>query len=233
MHRKTLKSVFVLIFCIGLGMMLYPNFHGNLVDHRLKADAESFMEELQNTETEERAYTELREAMNAYNEKLYLTSQAEFQDATDYQKILFNLTDYGLPDEIFGVISIPKLDVSLPLYLGATRQNMAAGAAQLGQTSIPIGGKNTNAVIAGHRGWYGSPYFLHINELVRGDIVTVTNLWETLIYEVTEIKLIAPNDVESILIQEGRDLITLLSCHPVGSGGRQRYLVFCERITGG
>ena len=230
MQRKSLIVLFVLLFCLGLGLMLYPQIRGRLVDRRLQTDAEQFMEEMQAQQMEERAYPELWDAMNAYNENLYLTEQAEFDGPEDYREISFSLKDYGLDDEIFGVISIPKLDVSLPLYLGATRQNMSDGAAQLGQTSIPIGGKNTNAVIAGHRGWYGSPYFLHINQLVKGDIVTVTNLWETLNYMVTEVKLIKPNDVESIFIREGKDMITLLSCHPVGSGGKQRYLVFCERI---
>ena len=62
-----------------------------------------------------------------------------------------------------------------------------------------------------------------------GDTVSITNLWQTLTYEVREIKIISPDDVNAILIQPGRDLITLLTCHPYASGGKQRYLVFCER----
>ena len=63
-----------------------------------------------------------------------------------------------------------------------------------------------------------------------GDYVTITNLWETLTYKVVEIKIIYPYEVEQILIQDGRELLTLLTCHPYASGGRQRYLVFCERV---
>ena len=109
----------------------------------------------------------------------------------------------------------------LSLYLGATWQHMADGAAQMTETSLPI---------AGHRGWNGAAYFLHIPALEIGDTVIITNLWETLTYEVVETKIIAPYDVESIHIQPNRDLITLLTCHPPATGGRQRYLVYCERV---
>ena len=107
---------------------------------------------------------------------------------------------------------------------------MAKGAAHLSQTSLPIGGENTNCVLAGHRGWNGAANFLYVDRLIPGDTVTVTNLWETLNYKVSEIKVISPNDVESIHIQSNRELLTLLTCHPPASGGKQRYLVFCERI---
>ena len=72
---------------------------------------------------------------------------------------------------------------------------------------------------------------LSINRIQVGNIVTITNLWEELRYEVVGIQIIAPNDLDAIKIQPGKEMITLLSCHPVASGGKQRYLVFCERIT--
>jgi len=134
-----------------------------------------------------------------------------------------------LNEEIFGVISIPALELEMPLYLGATYQHMADGAAHLSQTSIPIGGENTNAVIAGHRGWGGAAYFRYVTELKPGDEVFITNLWGTLTYRVADTQIILPHEVDQILIQEGRDLLTLLTCHPYASGGKQRYLVICER----
>ena len=125
----------------------------------------------------------------------------------------------------------PRLELNMPIYLGATRENMANGAAVMGQTSLPIGGSDTNCVLAGHRGWNGAAYFLYINQLEPRDTVTVTNLWETLTYTVTETKIINPNDVDAIHIQPGKELLTLLTCHPPASGGKQRYLVFCERTN--
>lgn len=92
-----------------------------------------------------------------------------------------------------------------------------------------IGGVNTNCVIAGHRGWYGADYFRHIDRLQAGDMVTVTNLWETLTYTVVDIQIIQPDQVNRIKIQPGRDLLTLITCHPYASGGRQRLVVYCER----
>lgn len=73
-------------------------------------------------------------------------------------------------------------------------------------------------------------YFRYVPDLVRGDTVTLRNIWETLTYQVVETKIIAPNDVDAIHIQEGRELLTLLTCHPYASGGKQRYLVICERV---
>ena len=117
----------------------------------------------------------------------------------------------------------------VPETVRPVKVTTAAGAAVMGQTSLPIGGSDTNCVLAGHRGWNGAAYFLYINQLEPGDTVTVTNLWETLNYQVKETRIIDPNDVEAILIQPGHELLTLLTCHPPASGGKQRYLVFCER----
>ena len=116
--------------------------------------------------------------------------------------------------------------------MGASDAHLAAGAAVLGNTSAPIGGDNTNCVIAGHRGWRGADYFRHIDRLQVGDTVTLTNLWETLTYIVADIQIMQPHEAEKIKIQPNRDLLTLLTCHPYASGGRQRYVVVCERDKG-
>lgn len=168
--------------------------------------------------------------MNIYNSSIYDMGQAELTDETAYEVPSFILSDYGLDREIFGVISIPSLDIEMPIYLGASYQHMADGAAHLSQTSLPIGGSNTNCVIAGHRGWHGASYFLYLTDLKVGDEVFVTNLWETLRYRVVEIQIIDPKDIDAILIRDGRELLTLLTCYRVSSGEKLRYLVICERI---
>ena len=117
----------------------------------------------------------------------------------------------------------------MPVYLGASDDHLAVGAAVLGNTSAPIGGDNPNCVIAGHRGWRGADYFRHIDKLAVGDTVKLTNLWETLTYTVADIQIIQPYEANKIKIQPNRDLLTLLTCHPYASGGRQRYVVYCER----
>ena len=106
---------------------------------------------------------------------------------------------------------------------------MAKGAAVLSQTSMPIGGESTNCVIAGHRGYRGSPYFRNIQRLQVGSAVYVTNPWETLEYTVTGFDIIQPSDLDAILIQPGKDMVTLLTCHPYASRGEYRYVVYCQR----
>jgi sortase A len=168
--------------------------------------------------------------MLAYNHEIFQNGQKDLDGKQAYESPAFRLKDYGLESEVYAVISIPILELEMPVYLGATGRHMSEGAALLSQTSIPIGGQNTNAVIAGHRGWRGASYFRYIDKLQPGDEVIITNLWEELHYAVTEIQIIQPNEVDKILIQPDRELVTLLTCHPYASGGRQRLLVICERI---
>ena len=256
--KSRILSLFLsaVVFIFGCCICVYPYANGVWMDYTLRQSAEEFLsfvridpakpkEEISHVvihgtepeatdipeETLPEQYPELWLRMREYNERIYLEGQSGLADETSYAKTSFILADYGLESEVFGVLSIPALDLEMPLYLGATNRHMADGAAQMSETSIPIGGQNTNCVIAGHRGWNGAAYFLHIPNLKKGDIVTITNLWEVLTYEVVEAKIITPTDVEAIHIQPNRDLITLLTCHPPATGGRERYLVFCERIT--
>ena len=90
--------------------------------------------------------------------------------------------------------------------------------------------KGAIQVIAGHRGWRGADYFRHIDRLAVGDSVTLTNLWGTLTYTVADIQIIQPHEVDKVKIQPNCGLLTLLTCHPYVSGGRQRYVVYCEKL---
>ena len=232
----------ILLFLAGGTIILYPYFQGASADASMTQGVQSFYEwlekvpSIEETEPDEPIPTEtvfhhleLLAAMQAYNNTLWEEEQVNLKDPWSYTQPSFSLKEYGLDSEIFGVISIPNLDLEMPLYLGATTQHLAAGAAHLSQTSLPIGGNNTNCVISGHCGFGGAAYFRYITDLQPGDAVIITNLWETLTYEVCATKIINPYEVDQILIQEGRDLLTLLTCYPYGSGGKYRYLVFCQR----
>lgn len=181
------------------------------------------------TEAENAAFQQLFLDMEEYNERLFESRQDALCTREATEEAPFCLEQYGLPDEVFGVIRIPAMEVEMPIYLGASEKNMTNGAAVLSQTSIPIGGENTNSVIAGHRGYSGYKYFMDIEALQEGDKVYITNLWEELAYEVKEIQIVYPDNVDAILIQPGRDMVTLMTCHPYASGGKYRYLVYCER----
>ena len=246
MRRKgiLITLLFLWIYLVGMGILLYPAINNYCTSKRMEGSVESFYganpteSTLDNLLTAEpiaeteppTPYPELLDMLEAYNRELYADDQSKLNSlaATEQPGVLFSVS--GQKGDVFGVLSIPKLEMEMPLYLGATDKHMADGAAQLGQTSIPIGGKNTNAVIAGHRGYNGAPYFRYVPELQVGDSVDVTNLWGILHYKVVETRIIQPNDIDAIKIQPARDLITLLTCHPYASGGRQRFLVICERM---
>ena len=174
-------------------------------------------------------HQDLREAMEAYN--LQLSQDQSGLDSVDsYEAPGLNLEDYGLgADDAVGYVEIPAMDVTLPLYLGASRAHMNDGATVLGQTSMPIGGNSTNCVIAAHRGWNGKAMFRDVELLQEGDLVYLTNLWETLTYQVTGISIIWPDEVEAVAIQPSQDMVTLLTCHPY-IVGTHRYLVYCQRV---
>lgn len=242
----------ILVFLSGLGILLYPYVRGYLVDRKIERTADEFLSWVETGSVspypsgsqldqdspsdplepiEPDTYTDLWRDMVDYNHEIYASGQKGLDCTLAYEDPSFILADYGLESEVFAVISIPALELEMPVFLGATYRHMADGTAHLSQTSIPIGGKNTNCVIAGHRGWGGASYFRYVDKLQPGDEVIITNLWEEIHYRVVETQIIQPNEVEQILIKPGRELVTLLTCHPYASGGRQRYLVICERIN--
>ena len=224
MGKKSLLFA-ALLAMLGVCLILWPVLHGSRLQSQAANAAQSFLAQ----QAEGPQYPELLAALQEYNRQLYAEKQSGLVDLAACQAPAADLTAYGIADEIFGVLEIPAMDLTMPIYLGASDEHLAAGAAVLGQTSVPIGRDSTNCVIAGHRGWQGADYFRHIDFLQVGDEVTVTNLWEKLTYTVTEISIIQPHEVDKIKIQPGRDLLTLLTCHPYASGGRQRYVVYCER----
>ena len=224
---KTPFVLAALLAVAGVCVMLWPVFTG----HRLQSSATTAAQEfLTDRDEPEQQYPELLAALQEYNRQLYTEKQCNLTDLEACETPAADLVAYGIEDEIIGVLEIPAMELTMPVYLGASDAHLAAGAAVLGNTSAPIGGDSTNCVIAGHRGWKGADYFRHIDRLQVGNIVTLTNLWETLTYTVADIRIIQPHEVEKIKIQQGCDLLTLVTCHPYASGGRQRYVVYCERV---
>ena len=115
------------------------------------------------------AYPELYDAFLAYNQHAFAQGQSGLKDPFAYETPAFDLTGYGLPDDVIAALWIPRLDLELPVYLGANAANMARGGALLGQTSMPLGGENTNTVIAAHRGYYGAEMLRNVQQIQVGD----------------------------------------------------------------
>ncbi|MBP3673461.1 MAG: class C sortase [Oscillospiraceae bacterium] len=238
-RKRILLTIFVLIFLAGLFLFLYPCIRGAYLEQRQRQQTQSFLAYLDDAAEEPTGSTDeaedtsplalLRKDMEAYNEQIFEENQVKFDSSAAYEQPSFLLSDYGLTDEVFAVLSIPALELEMPVYLGANTVNLSLGAAHMSQTSLPIGGENTNCVIAGHRGWQGADYFLYITKLQPGDEVIVKNLWETLTYRVVSTKDISSRDTESILIQPGKDLLTLLTCDYGAGGTKYRFIVICER----
>lgn len=134
-------------------------------------------------------------------------------------------------DEVFAYLIIPKLDMKKPIYLDATYDHLDWGVAQVEGTSIPLGGKSTRSVIAGHRGWWGDLMFYNIDKLEVGDEILIDGRSGLLKYKVTGQEIIDPSDWESILPIEGRDMITLLTCHPKRPPRPKRLLINAERVV--
>ncbi len=223
--RKTPFALAALLAVAGICVMLWPTFTGSRLESHAEEAAQTFLEERK----PEQQYPELLTDLQAYNQRIYVERQSGLVDLEACEESAVDLTFYGIEDEIIGVLEIPAMELTMPVYLGASDAHLAAGAAVLGNTSAPISGDNTNSVIAGHRGWKGADYFRYIDRLQVGDTVTLTNLWETLTYTVADIQIIQPHEVDKIKIQPSRDLLTLITCHPYASGGKQRYVVYCER----
>lgn len=241
MKHKILNIALILIFIAGLAVFLYPIGANYLSEHKTQSIITNFNEAAQEVRQAEQepaqsgegsAYGGLYGDMQAYNLNLYESGQVSLQDPFSYETPAFDLSEYGFEKNIAGYISIPAMDVELPIYLGASKSNLALGVGNLGYTSIPIGGANTNTVLAAHRGYQGTAMFRDIEALKIGDKIYITNFWETLVYEVTETKIIQSADIQEVYIQEGRDMVTLITCHPY-TKNYQRYVVYCERVESG
>ena len=161
----------------------------------------------------------------AYNKGL-LNHQGTVE-TTNYAKAALDMRSYGLSN-FYCYLSIPAIDLYLPVYLGANDDMMSCGAAHLSGTSLPIDMKDTNVAIAGHTDYIGRIFFDNIRRLEKGNRVIVHNYWETVEYKVIDKKTVAPTDTSDIYIRPGRQLMTLITCTP-GENGFDRYLVICEK----
>lgn len=179
------------------------------------------------TQTPQEPQDPFYQAAKAYNASLLSSGQEAMTSRSDLEQFALSALDYGYAENIIGTIQIPRMEIELGLYLGANSENMAKGVAIFGMTSLPLGRESENVVIAGHRGWRGAPMFREIQKLQIDDPIYVTTPWQTLVYRVFEIRIVTPEDNTWCKIQQGRTLISLMTCHPYGQN-YQRYIVLAE-----
>ncbi|HBE14950.1 MAG TPA: hypothetical protein DCY72_01690 [Ruminococcaceae bacterium] len=152
-------------------------------------------------------------------------------DTTNYATPALRMSDYGL-SSVYCYLSADAINLYLPVYLGASEDVMAYGAAHLSGTSLPVDQTNTNVAIAGHTDYIGRIFFDNIRKLEIGDTVSIHNYWEDIDYQVIDYKVVTEDETADIYIQKDRQLLTLITCIYAGSPDTfDRYLVICEKKT--
>lgn len=203
--------VLIIMLLVGLSVMLYPTFsdwwNKNLASHSITSYNKT-VAEMDDGETER-----LLQQAHDYNEKLskIYAPMINSDKAGNYDDIL-NISGNG----VIGYISIPFIKVELPIYHGTDEEVLNIAAGHLKGTSLPVGGKNTHAVISAHRGLPSAKLFTDIDQLVVGDTFTITVLGEVMTYEVEEILTVKPEQVEELAIIPDGDYVTLMTCTPYG-----------------
>lgn len=165
-----------------------------------------------------------------YNKKV-IKGDSNIIDPFDNEDYVGDYDIKGIDkDEVFAYLIIPKLDMKKPIYLDATFDHLDRGVAQVEGTSLPLGGMSTRSVIAGHRGWWGDLMFYNVDKLEVGDEIFIDGRTGLLEYRVTGTDIISPSDWESILPVAGKDMVTLLTCHPKRPPRPKRLLINAERV---
>ena len=223
--QKNTLALAIFFFLGGLTLLFYTDIEKTVVTWQMNHELDKYSERLaeQPLDLLEKLYQEMVE----YNQDLYASGQSELKDPFSFAQPSFDLSQFGLQENIVGYLSLPQIGIKAPIYLGASNENLDHGAAQLTYTSMPVGGDNTNTVLAGHRAKW---MFWNIHKLKPGDEITLTNFRETLTYRVTETIIIEPNESDKILIKEGKDLLTLISCNPQRDN-YERIVVYSERVN--
>lgn len=229
--KKHLSTILLLlIFILGLAILLYPSisdYWNSMVQSKAIVDYESAIANM--TQEDYSAYFEAADAYNAAVAELdfplmYYDTLDEREDLEKYEDIL-NVDGNG----IFGYINIDKIGVQLPIYHGTEASVLNVAVGHLQGSSVPSGGESTHIVLSAHRGLPSAKLFTDLDELEVGDAFTITVLDRVLTYQVHDIEIVLPNEVDSLYVQEGEDLCTLVTCTPYGIN-THRLLVHAHRV---
>ena len=228
-NKRIRKILPVFIYAVGLLACTYPVF-SSVIMQRYQNHAVATYESAVSASDDNERSEALADAV-AYNEALYRSQMITAGNldtgvlSSETYNSLLNLAGNG----IMGSVEIPKIEVHLPIYHGTSNEVLDVGVGHLEQSSLPVGGEDTRTVLTGHRGLPDAKLFTRLDELTEGDLFYIDTLDQKLAYQVCEIEVIRPEDVEKLKIEKGRDLATLLTCHPYGINSH-RLLVTGERI---
>lgn len=226
MKKGTLSNMFlILVLIIGLSLLLYPTF-SNWWNSRTQSKAVAlYTEQIAKISNEE--YDEYLEDARLYNEYIALRKNP-FQIAEEQSQLyelLLDVTGSG----VMGYIEIPVIDVMLPIYHGTSDDVLNVAVGHLEWSSLPTGGETTHCVLSGHRGLPSAMLFTDLDRMGVGDHFMLNVLDETFTYEVDQIRIVEPDETDDLVIQEGKDLCTLVTCTPYGINSH-RLLVRGHRV---
>lgn len=223
------KFVFFLFLVAGLGLLNYPFVSQWLNQRNQSRVVQSHVAQTQAMENETKQQM-LRDAQ-AYNRQLAQTRQQltdGFTEMKSTDTVYENLLNPS-GDGIMGYIEIPAIEVLLPIYHGTAALTLQNGVGHLAQSSLPVGGNDTHAVLSAHTGLANKTMFTDLDQLQEGDCFTLQILDETLTYEVCRIATVLPYETDLLEIQPGQDLVTLVTCTPYGINSH-RLLVTGKRV---
>ena len=226
--EKLIIFLFILMIVVGLGIILFPLISNQVNEIHYQEVIGTYDDTVtQKTEIEnDQMLIKARE----YNSSLSSTKIVDvFQNpvqtnSSEYLSIL-NVDDNGM----MGYISIPKIDVRIPIYHGTSSDILQKGVGHLEGSSLPVGGESTHAILSAHRGLPSSRLFTDLDQLKEGDIFYIYVLDEVLAYQVDQVLVTEPSETEALKIVDGKDYITLVTCTPYAVN-THRLLVRGERI---
>ena len=208
---------------VALGLLLYP-LMGELLNEKYHSDVETtYTAAIEDTDDAE--LTAQREAAEQYNAMLSGATITEGGASAPPLPYAEQLTVGG----VMAYVDIPKINVYLPAQHGTGAETLEKSVGHVVGTSLPVGGSSTHAVLSAHSGMASAKLFSDIDQLELGDKFFVHVLGDTLAYEVDSINTVVPTDMSLLQIEEGKDLVTLVTCTPFGIN-THRLLVRCHRV---
>ncbi len=225
MKKRSSNVILIVMLLIGLSLLLYPslsNYWNSLHSTQVIA---SYTEQVVGLDRD--AYDGLWEAARAHNRTLAQRTRPMGLSDTERERYnaLLNVGGAG----VMGYIEIERIGVSLPIYHGTDDAVLQSAVGHLEWSSLPAGGESTHCVLSGHRGLPSAKLFTHLDQLEKGDTFLLRILDETLTYEVDQIRIVEPHEVEELGIVAGEDLCTLVTCTPYGIN-THRLLVRGHRV---
>lgn len=231
-HINMKKVLFVfLTTCVSLGFILYPYISNFVYEHQKDGIVNAVEQEMQPTNKDK--YKDIIKNAQKYNDEL-VNGAIQLKDPFDETAIEEDANDYNsqlcmTEDGVMGILKIPCIDVSLPIYHGTTADVLERGVGHLQGTSLPIGGKSTHSVLTGHSGLSSAKLFTDLTALKEGDLFFLYVAGRTLAYEVDDISVVLPEEMAKLTVEKDKDYCTLVTCTPYGVN-THRLLVRGKRI---